>query len=169
MNSGLLKTLTLPDLILFGITCILGSGGFNLVGNAIKEGGHYFPLTLLLSGALFGGSTYSYAYANDTYKKNISETLLIESVFGETGKYISALSILIYNVFAIATILVFSSKMLFPKGSYIGQVSFSIMILTLMTLCSFQKLEINKEIINIFSYIIIALLGLHLLLGLEDW
>ena len=132
MTNGLTKTLSLSDLVLFGNTSILGSGGFNLIGNAIKEGGTHFPLTLLLSGALFGGSAHSYAYANDVYKNNISETLLIESSLGSIGKITSIFAIVLYSIFAIATIIVLCSKMLFPKATYIGQVSFSFIILCIM-------------------------------------
>ena len=165
MTNGLLKTLSLSDLVLFGISNILGSGGFNLVGNAIKDGGIYFPLTLLLSGALFTGSANSYAYAHDTFKKNISETLLIESSFGEVGKNMSVFSILFYNIFATATILIFCSKLLFPNGTYIGQVSFALLLLSMMCLSAFQRLDFNKEIINKFSIGIVALLSFITFLG----
>ena len=165
MTNGLEKTLNLSDLILFGISSILGSGGFNLVGNAIKDGGHQFPLMLLLSGALFAGSANTYSYAHDTFKKNISETLLIESVFGSIGKNISVVSILFYNIFSVATILVFSAKMLFPEGTYVGQISFALLILSMMCFSAFQRLDLNKEIINSFSIGIIALLSFVSLLG----
>ena len=36
-QTSLLKTLSLTDLTLFGITSILGSGGFNLIGNALID------------------------------------------------------------------------------------------------------------------------------------
>lgn len=166
MTNGLTKTLSLSDLVLFGITSIMGSGGFNLIGNAIKEGGTYFPLTLLLSGVLFGGSAHSYAYANDVYKNNISETLLIESSLGSMGKYTSVFAIILYNIFVIATILVLSSKMLFPNATYITQVSFSFILLSIMAMLSFQNLDVNKDIVNIFSYAIIVLLGFTSLLGI---
>lgn len=159
MTNGLEKTLNLSDLILFGISSIVGSGGFNLVGNAIKEGGHQFPFMLLLSGALFTGSAKTYEYAHDTFKKNISETLLIESVFGVIGKNISILSILLYNIFSIATILVFCSKMLFPEATYFKQIGFALLILSMMGISAFQRLDFNKQIINGFSISIIALLS----------
>jgi len=160
MTNGLEKTLNLSDLVLFGISSIVGSGGFNLVGNAIKEGGHQFPFMLLLSGALFTGSAKTYEYAHDTFKKNISETLLIESVFGVIGKNISILSILFYNIFSIATILVFCSKMLFPEATYFKQIGFALLILSMMGISAFQRLDFNKQIINGFSISIIALLSL---------
>jgi len=165
MTNGLTKSLTLPDLILFGITTILGSGGFNLVGNAIKEGSYYFPLTLIGSGALFLGSANSYTYAHDKYKTNISESTLIESVFGSTGKYLSMISILIYNIFTFVTILSLISSLLFPLATISGKIGFSLLLLSLISLSAYQKLDFNKEIINGFSYGIILLLGFASLLG----
>ena len=43
--KSLTKTLSLYDLTLFGITSILGSGGFNLIGNALTEGGYQSALS----------------------------------------------------------------------------------------------------------------------------
>lgn len=167
LNTGLEKVLSLKDLVLFGISTILGSGGFNLVGNAIRDGGKYFPLTLLLSGSLFMGSAHSYSYAHDTFGKNTSETQLIEKVFGGFGKYTSTFSILFYNIFSTATILVFCAKLLFPETSWFQQVSFSLLLLAIMTFAAFQRLGLNKEIINIFSLIIILILGSSTFLGLQ--
>ena len=144
MSIGLEKTLHLSDLVFFGISSILGSGGFNLIGNAIKDGGYYFPLALFSSGALFLGSASSYSYAYDKFNKNISETLLIESVFGSFGKYISVFSILAANIFSITTILVFFSKTIFPNATYTGQVSFSLLLLSMMMTISLQKLKFTK-------------------------
>jgi len=167
VKSGLNKVLSLKDLTLFGISSILGSGGFNLVGQAIKDGNHYFPLTLLLSGALFTGSAHSYSYAHDTFKTNTSETKLVENVYGSLGKYTSTFSILLYNIFAAATILVLCSKILFPNTSWWKQVSFSLLLLSMMTFAAFQQLDINKEVINIVSLAIILVLGSASFLGIN--
>jgi hypothetical protein len=167
INSGLNRVLNLKDLILFGVTSILGSGGFDLIGKAIKDGNNYFPLTLLISGALFTGSSYSYSYAHDRFKKNTSETDLIEIVYGSIGKYSSVLTILLHNIFAIATILVLCSKILFPNTSWWKQVSFSLLLLSMMTFAAFQQLDMNKELINIFSLGIILIFGSASLFGIS--
>ena len=156
----LLKTLSLTDLVLFGITSILGSGGFNLIGDALSEGGYNSLYTLGTSGALFLGSAYSYSYARQKYNSNISETKIIESIYGSIGKNISIFSILFYNIFIIATILVFCSKLLFPEKNSFQQISFALILLGIMTLSAFQKLEFNKEVINIFSIGIVVLLSI---------
>ena len=162
------KTLTISDLTLFGITSILGSGGFNLIGNALASGGVYAPVTLGASGALFLGSAYSYSYARKKYNSNISESKIIESVFGNYGKNLSIFTILFYNIFAAATILVFCSKLLFPNVSYYKQISFSLLLLTSMALAAFNRLNINKNIINLFSVVIVGLLSIATYLGLKN-
>ena len=164
----LTKSLSISDLTLFGITSILGSGGFNLIGNALAEGGAKSLLTLGGSGALFLGSAYSYSYAREKYNSNTSETKIIESTFGSIGKNISIFSILFYNIFAIATILVFCSKLLFPEKSSFEQISFAMALLGLMTLAAFRNLEFNKEIINIFSIGIVILLSVIGFVGTRE-
>jgi hypothetical protein len=154
------KTITLSDLILFGITSILGSGGFNLIGNSLAEGGYNSIWTLGASGALFLGSAYSYSYARQKYNSNTSETKIIESAFGSMGKNISIFAILFYNIFAIATILVFCSKLLFPDSDNFKQITFALGLLGLMALASLQRLEVDKVIINIFSWAIVILLSI---------
>ena len=167
-QTSLLKTLSLTDLTLFGITSILGSGGFNLIGNALAEGGYNSLLTLGGSGALFIGSAYSYSYAREKYNSNTSETEIIDSIFGSIGKNISIFSILFYNIFAIGTILVFCSKLLFPEKSSFEQISFAGLLLGLMTLAAFQKLEFNKKIINVFSIGIVLLLSIIGFVGTRE-
>lgn len=167
INSSLKKVLNLKDLVLFGVLSIIGSGGFDLIGKAIKDGGQYFPLTLLISGALFTGSSYSYGYAHNKFKKNTSETDIIEYTYGSIGKYSSVLTIFLHNIFAIATILVLCSKILFPSTSWWKQVSFSLLLLSMMTFAAFQQLDMNKELINIFSSGIILIFGSASLFGLS--
>ena len=165
--KSLTKTLSLYDLVFFGITSILGSGGFNLIGNALAEGGYQSALSLGASGALFLGSAYSYSYAREKYNSNASETEIIESAFGNLGKHVSVFSILIYNIFAIATILVFCSKLLFPTSHWVQQISFAMLLLGMMTLAAFQKLEFNKEVINLFSWGIVILLSVISYIGVK--
>ena len=59
------KTLTLTDLIFFGIASILGSGGFNLIGEAIVKGGSWWPAALGISSAAFMGASKVYEKAFD--------------------------------------------------------------------------------------------------------
>ena len=160
-----MNRLNLSDLVLFGTSSILGSGGFNLIGNAIASGKDYFPFALAAVGLIFAGSAYSYTYAHDKYKKNNSETLIVEAAFGTPGKLLSHFSILGYNIISIAVVLVLTSKLLIPDTSWFNQILFASSILLLMVFGAFQKLDINKSLINIFSLGIVAILSVVTLLG----
>jgi len=160
-----MNRLSLSDLILFGISSILGSGGFNLIGNAMISGKDYFPIALAVSGTLFVGSAYSYSYAHDRYKKNDSETRLVSDVFGPQAKVLSNITVLGYNIISVAVVLVLSSKLLLPNSSWYIQIAFATAILAVMTVGAFQKLDINTSIINLFSCGIIAILGFISYLG----
>jgi amino acid transporter len=65
----------------------------------------------------------------------------------------------------VSTILVICAKLLFPKGSWSGQISFALIILAMMSGFSLQGIDMNKEVINLFSYIIIALLAFASIIG----
>lgn len=160
-----MNRLNLSDLVLFGTSSILGSGGFNLIGNAIASGKDYFPFALAAVGLIFAGSAYSYTYAHDKYKKNNSEALIVEAAFGTPGKLVSHFSILGYNIISIAVVLVLCAKLLIPDNSWFNQILFASTILLLMIFGAFQQLDINKSVINIFSLGIIAILSVITFLG----
>jgi hypothetical protein len=54
-ETSLKKTLTLTDLIFFGIASIVGSGGFNLIGEAVMKGGDWWPAALAVAAAVLHG------------------------------------------------------------------------------------------------------------------
>ena len=81
-RSALDKNLSLKDLVLFGVISIFGSGGFNLIGHALVNGGDYWPLALAGAGALFMGSSRTYEQAFNEFKKNTSESDFLEKTFG---------------------------------------------------------------------------------------
>jgi len=68
-RSALTKTLSLKDLVLFGVISIFGSGGFNLIGHALAQGGDYWPLALGAAAMLFLGSSRTYEEAFNEFKK----------------------------------------------------------------------------------------------------
>lgn len=55
--TSLAKSLNLFDLVGFGVASILGSGGFNLIGDGIRAGGAQFPLALGGVSLLFQGAS----------------------------------------------------------------------------------------------------------------
>jgi amino acid transporter len=167
--THLKRSLEFNDLMAIGVASIMGSGGFNLIGDGIMTGGPYFPLSLGAVTVLFQGLSHIYKDAYHQFKTNTSESNLIKEQFGSIPEKISSIAIIFFNILSVSTILVISSKLLLPKGSWSGQVGFAIAILASMTAFSLKGIEINKELINIFTYGIVVLLILASMIGLIEF
>lgn len=165
MSDTLQKSLHLKDLIFFGIASIIGSGGFNLVGDAVAKGGTIWPLALAGSGAVFYGASKAYETAFQVTPKNIAESELVKKELGETTSTFSIIAILLFNILSISTILVYCSHMLFPEGTWLGQITFAIFLLFNMTYISLKGIDVNKEIINVFVAFLVLFLSLISILG----
>jgi amino acid transporter len=173
-RNGLLKTLTLQDLIFFGVSSILGSGGFHLIGEAVATGGPWWPAALGASGALFMGASRVYEEAFQKSKNNTAEIDVTEKEFGMLTTKFNTVAILIFNIISISTILVMAAHMVFPKGTWTGQVAFALFLLTGMTVFSLQGIDMNKDLINFFSIVLLIILGILTSLGIlgvskEGW
>lgn len=156
-DSSLKKTLSLSDLVFIGIGSILGSGGFNLIGEAIAKGGNLWPVTLGASTAVFLGSSYTYQKAFELFKTNTAESDIVKSQFGDTASGLTAVSILTFNILSISTILVFAAHMIYPDATWLSQISFAMIFLVGMAFFSLQGIEMNKETINLLSIILIII------------
>lgn len=165
-RNGLLKTLSLNDLIFFGVSSILGSGGFHLIGEAVATAGNWWPAALGASGALFMGASKVYEEAFRKFKTNTAEIEITEHAFGPGVTNLTTTAILVFNIISISTILVMASHMLFPEGTWTGQISTAIFCLAGMTYFSLQGIDMNKEIINLFSVVLIIILSILTALGL---
>lgn len=164
-HTELQKTLTFQDLIFFGIASILGSGGFNLVGEAIMKGGDFWPLSLATAGALFYGSSRTYETAFQESKQNTAESDFVRKIFGEGAAHLTTTAILGFNILSISTILVLCSHLLFPKGTWTGQIVFALFLLGIMGVFSLRGLSVNKEVINSFMIVLLLFLSLVASLG----
>lgn len=164
-RNGLLKTLTLKDLVFFGISSILGSGGFHLIGEAVAKGGPWWPAALGTSGALFMGASRVYEEAFRKSKTNTSEIDVTEKVFGSAITNLNTGAILIFNIISISTILVMAAHMVFPEGTWTGQIATALFCLTGMSYFSLLGIDVNKDAINFLSIILIIILSLLSALG----
>ena len=158
-EPSLKKTLSLYDLVFFGIASILGSGGFNLVGEAVMKGGDAWPAALAIASAVFMGSAKTYEEAFNAFKTNTAESDFVKKIFGENASLITISAVMLWNILSISTILVVCSHMLFPEGTWIGQITFALMLLGLMGFFSLKGLDVNKETINAFSAVLVVVLG----------
>jgi hypothetical protein len=135
------------DLTLFGVASILGSGGFNLIGTSVREGGALWPLALGISFALLMGSAFTYARAYERFRQNTAETDMVRSVFGSSLENAGIASILVYNIANIAVILVVCTKLLMPSSS----VAVTLLMLAGMAGVSLLGIDVNKEIVNVVT------------------
>jgi hypothetical protein len=164
-GDNLNKTLTLKDLVLFGVISIFGSGGFNLIGRAITQGGPQWPLALGGAAALFLGSSKTYEEAFREFKKNTSESDFLEKIFGSNASYATMASILLFNFFSIATILVLCVRMIVPDAPWLSQSVLAISLITFMGIFSLQGIAHNKVFVNFCSSALVVILSAITLLG----
>ena len=164
-RSALDKNLSLKDLVLFGVISIFGSGGFNLIGHALVNGGDYWPLALGGAAALFMGSSRTYEQAFNEFKKNTSESDFLEKMFGPSASYATIASILVFSVFSMATILVLCVRILIPDTTWLTQSFTAVSLVGLMGLFSLQGIDANKDLVNISSGVLVFILSLISMIG----
>jgi amino acid transporter len=169
MTNGLQRSMEFTDLMAFGLSAIMGSGGFNLIGKGIREGGAQFPLAIGGVALLFQGTSLVYQRAYDAFKANTSESDLVRAQFGDITANISSIAILLFNIISVSTIVVISSKQIFPTGSWSGQVGFAIALVAAMTGFSLTGIDLNKEFVSVFGFMILALLGFATMIGLIEF
>lgn len=167
-SQGLEKSLTLWDLLAFGLGSIMGSGGFNLIGEGVKQGGPLFPAAIGIVAALFQGASKVYQEAYTMFKSNTAESDVVEAALGRPASLFTAVSILGFNIFSVSTILVFAAKNIFPKGQWHGQIGLALVILGAMTSFSMKGIDLNKQAVGFFSTVIVGLLVFASSIGLVE-
>lgn len=167
-KQSLERALGLWDLVGFGVASIMGSGGFNLIGEGVVQGGRYFPVALGFVIALFQGASKVYEEAYKAFRSNTSESDVVQQEFGSVAAKATGVTILGFNIFAVSTILVFAAKNMFPGGKWHGQIAVAILILGVMTAFSLKGIELNKTVITFFAACIVGLLALASSIGLIE-
>lgn len=81
-KAGLIRRLSLPMLVFYGIGTILGAGIYVLVGKVAGEAGFYTPFSFLLASLLAAFSAFSYAELASRYPRSAGEAIYIEEGFG---------------------------------------------------------------------------------------
>ena len=154
------KTLTLTDLTLFGVASIMGSGGFNLIGTAVKSGGKWWIVACGIAALLLLGAshTYSRSIAHINHENTV-ESDIVSSIFGPYVEMFSITGILAFNIVSISVILVFCSHVIFPNSSWITQILFSFIILAGMILFALQGIDMNRDVINTITILLVIVLG----------
>jgi amino acid transporter len=153
------RALTLTDLTLFGVASIVGSGGFNLVGKAVRAGGSWWPVAFLISATLLMGASYAYSEAFAASGKNTAESDIVASAFGPVGEGASICAILLFNIVSISAILVFCAQLLIPGHSWLAQVGVALAALGGMAGFSLAGIELNRVSIDAVAYVMVAVLA----------
>lgn len=162
-NHNLRKELSLFDLIMLGLGCIIGAGIFVIMGKTINIGGKYVFLGFLIVGiiSLIMGLVYVECYSR--YKSGITEFLAVKDSLGEKMGKISQYFVYFYAIFTSITVIVAITKYTgFFRGNYFKEVGFSVMILLVIMFINLSGIKISKSIcvfigimlITIFSGII---------------
>ena len=167
-GTTLRQVLSLPELLGIGITASMGSGGFNLISEGVKQGGPQFPLAIAIVAALFQGASKVYSEAYAAFKTNTSESDVVRKEFGPLVQNLTAFTISGFGILSISTILVFAAKTLFPAGKWYGQIGVALLTLGTMTIFALKGIETNTKVISIFSAVIVALLTFASAIGLVE-
>jgi amino acid transporter len=163
---GLEKALEFQDLVSFGIASIMGSGGFNIISDAVVASGPATPVAIGAVTALFQGASKVYEEAYKAFKTNTAESDVVFEQFGPAASSLSTLGILGFNIFSVSTILVIASKTMIPAASWLAQVGLALLILAMMSGFSLAGIDANKDIINIFTAAIAIMLTSATAVGL---
>ena len=160
------KELTLTDLTIFGVASILGSGGFNLIGNAVASGGPWWIVSCGLASILLLGASHTYSRAVDIIKDgNTLESDIVGLILGNYAEIITTAGIGLFNIVSISVMLVCSSHILFPNGKWLGQITFAIAILAGLTVFGLQGIELNRDVINIVGVVLLIIIASISFLG----
>jgi len=81
-KTELIRRLSLPLLIFYGIGTILGAGIYVLVGKVAGEAGFYTPFSFMLASLLAAFSAFSYAELAARFPRSAGEAIYIEEGFG---------------------------------------------------------------------------------------
>ena len=101
----LIRRLSLPLLIFYGIGTILGAGIYVLVGKVAGEAGIYTPFSFMLASLLAAFSAFSYAELAARFPRSAGEAIYIEEGFGiKQLSIVVGLMIVSVGIISVATL-----------------------------------------------------------------
>jgi amino acid transporter len=159
MTSGLFdnklkKSLSLLDLVFFGLGNVTGAGVFVLITKTILYSGKYvlpvFVLVTIISCIM--GLVYLEIF--NRYKSPICEYLVVRETLGHTYSQVLIYIIYFFVVFSALTIVIALSKYIgtipyfYFLNNYFSQVSMSIGLILLMSFINYCGIETSKLVGN---------------------
>lgn len=101
----LIRRLSLPLLVFYGIGTILGAGIYVLVGKVAGEAGFYAPFSFLLASLLAAFSAFSYAELAARFPRSAGEAIYIEEGFAiKNLSMLVGLMIVVVGIVSTATL-----------------------------------------------------------------
>lgn len=80
-QAALIRRLSLPLLVFYGIGTILGAGIYVLIGKVAGDAGMYTPIAFLFSAVLAGFSAFSYSELAARFPRSAGEAVYLEEAF----------------------------------------------------------------------------------------
>jgi len=101
----LIRRLSLPLLVFYGIGTILGAGIYVLVGKVAGEAGYYTPLSFIFASLLAAFSAFSYAELAARFPRSAGEAIYIEEGFAiRKLSIVVGLMIVAVGIISVATL-----------------------------------------------------------------
>ena len=153
-DNNLKKSLTLLDLVFFGLGNVTGAGVFVLITKTILYSGKYvLPLFILVTiVSCIMGLVYLEIF--NRYKSPICEYLAVKETLGHHYSHALIYVIYLFVVFSALTIIISLSKYIgtLPYFSflnnYFSQVSISIALILVMSFINYCGIETSKFVAN---------------------
>ena len=153
-DNSLKKSLSLLDLVFFGLGNVTGAGVFVLITKTILYSGKYvLPLFILVTiiSCIMG---LVYLEIFNRYKSPICEYLVVKETLGHTYSHVLIYIIYFFVVFSALTIIIALSKYIgtipyfYFLNNYTSQVSMSIALILLMSFINYCGIETSKFVAN---------------------
>lgn len=104
-ENKLIRRLSLPLLVFYGIGTILGAGIYVLIGKVAGEAGLYTPFSFLFASLLAGFSAFSYAELASRFPRSAGEAIYIEEGFAiKRLSILVGLLIVLVGIVSVATL-----------------------------------------------------------------
>jgi|UniRef100_A0A6C0CEJ6 APA family basic amino acid/polyamine antiporter len=174
MSSGLLdnklkKSLTLLDLVFFGLGNVTGAGVFVLITKTILYSGKYVLPVFILVTIISCIMGLVYLEIFNRYKSPICEYLVVKETLGHNYSHALIYIIYFFVVFSALTIVIALSKYIgtipyfYFLNNYFSQVSMSISLILLMSFINYCGIETSKLVGNTIAIgLLLFLCGLIL-------
>ena len=137
-DNNLIKSLSLLDLIFFGLGNVTGAGVFVLITKTVLYSGKYVLPIFVLVTIITIIMGFIYLEIFNRYKSSICEYLAIKHTLGDNFSQLMIYVIYLFVVFSALTIIISLSKYIgtipyfYFLNNYFSQVSLSIALILLM-------------------------------------